>query len=75
MILMLIIPTWILILSLITGLCLAARVGDHEEQRESPPRSTSDRPEAAVVPLQTAAPTARTSYPCNPVAQVGGGGG
>jgi hypothetical protein len=49
MVILLIIPAWILILSLIAGLCMAARLGDRQQQNSRAVRPGLELPEFAVV--------------------------
>jgi hypothetical protein len=42
MALLLIIPSWLLLLSLVIGLCRAARLGERHRQQASPLRAASD---------------------------------
>ena len=42
MILLLVVPAWILILSLVVGLCMAAGAGDRQKQTQSPRSSSKE---------------------------------
>ena len=52
MALLLIIPAWLLLSALVTGLCLAARIGDRQAQRSSHARAASGAEEAPGLELR-----------------------
>ncbi len=59
---LIIIASWILILSVIVGLCLSARQGDLQERGAAPAYATSNLAEPSLRPAQPS----RRAYPCNP---------
>lgn len=59
---LIIISSWILILSVIVGLCLSAHQGDLQERGAAPAYATSNLAEASLRPAQSS----RRAYPCNP---------
>jgi hypothetical protein len=67
--LIIITASWILILSVIAGLCLNARRGDLQQLSTTPAQPTSERIEtpaiAARITAQSTQPATR-AYPCNP---------
>jgi len=63
--LIIIIASWILVLSVIAGLCLSARHGDLH-QRETTPAYPATDPIAAPVISAPIARSSRPTYPCNP---------
>jgi|GEM_PF-4316587 len=72
--LIIITASWILILTLIAGLCLSARRGDLQQLSAAPEEPTSELIEApaisAWITAQSAQP-ARRVYPCNPLGITG----
>jgi hypothetical protein len=66
--------SWILILSVIAGLCLNARRGDLQQLSTTPAQPTSERIEApataARITAQSTQPATR-AHPCNPFGITG----
>jgi hypothetical protein len=76
---LLIIPAWILLLSVVVALCRAARLGD-VQPREELTRSTPELPSVvdrapAVAARTAAAPSRRAGRPSNAIAHAGGATG
>ncbi len=61
-----IIVSWVLVLSVVVGLCLSARQGDLQQQQAAPAYATSDLIEPSVISPRITAPPGRHAYPCNP---------
>jgi hypothetical protein len=80
-----IIASWILILSVVVGLCLSARQGDHQLLMDTPAHPASELTAPSLIsPRTTAEPTmiparitaqsaqpATRAYPCNPFGITG----
>jgi hypothetical protein len=67
--LIIITASWILILSVITGLCLNARRGDLQQLSAAPAEPTSERIEAPAIAARITAQSTQSAtrvYPCNP---------
>jgi hypothetical protein len=70
--LIIITASWILILSVIAGLCLSARRGDLQQlsAAAAPAEPTSERTGAAAIPAHITAQSAESTtrvYRCNPI--------
>jgi hypothetical protein len=66
--------SWILILSVIAGLCLSARRGDLQQLSATAVEPTSERIEAPAISAQITAHSAQPAthvYPCNPFGIAG----
>jgi len=69
--LLIITASWILILSVIAGLCLNARRGDLQQLSAAPAKPTSERIESSVISARITAQSAQPAtrvYPCDPFA-------
>jgi hypothetical protein len=64
--LIIIIASWILVLSVIAGLCLSARQGDLQQRETAPAYPAGDPIAAPVISASIAARSSRRAYPCNP---------
>jgi hypothetical protein len=71
--LVIVIASWILILSMVLGLCLSARQGDRQQLSVAPADLASDEIEPPMIsasitvrPGMDSAPSGRRLYPCDP---------
>jgi hypothetical protein len=69
MVLLLIACAWILILSLVVGLCAAARAGDEQRQAVPPEQPAWELPQAAVIARRSAEDTATIAQPSGSLAR------
>jgi len=63
---LIIIASWILILSVIVGLCLSAHQGDLQQLNDTPAHPASDPIAAASISPRITAQPSRRAYPCKP---------
>jgi hypothetical protein len=64
---LIIIPTsWILILSVIVGLCRSAHQGDLQQLKDAPAHHASDPTSPSLLSPQITTQPGRRVYPCNP---------
>jgi hypothetical protein len=72
MILLLIGSAWILVVSLVLGLCAAARRGDEREQRRTTVAARREKPEPGLLSADAAARHGRGAEPAHELVGAGG---
>ena len=69
--LLIIIASWILILSVVAGLCMSARQGDLQQRDRAPVHLAGDPIATPVISAPIAARSGRRVYPCDPLGITG----